>query len=266
MNYDSMYPAYFFITLFVVFIVEVLVIYSAIRDDLRNIAKKGSQLIQAQFPMLTHKQEVALLEYKKHAPMVRTVVSSDADPVTKHFQFKDIHTLDLIFDVPEASIKDIDFTEDEATVPEVQKTFSDFLNKEQRKKISYFYFYYDGYNSFLNLVEKKTKWKSGIKKKVLVLSDVNPDKEVTFSHYLTYDKSELLDVIDPEIFWGVDICVAVTPKDELSLVKKTKVNEIFDKYDEVWIFEPSENESRVLNTLGLSDELDAHVETEAYEQ
>lgn len=270
MNYDSMYPAYFFLGLFVVFVVEVIIIYIAIRDDLKNLAEKSSEFIGSRFPQLTSRQQpVTLLEYKKQPAAAATVHDLNAESVNKHFQFKDIHTLDMIFDVPEGSIKDIDFTEDSEVITaesEEVATFSTFLTDEQRKKISYFYFNFDGQTNFLNLVERKLTWKTGVSNKVLVLTDVNANKEVTFSHFLSYDKSVLLDAVDPEIFWGVDICVAVTPSEVLPAVLKTKVKEIFDKYDEIWIFEPSQNDSRVLNTLGLSDELDANVETEAYEQ
>lgn len=286
MNYDSVYPAYFFLAMLVIFIVEIIVIYSAIADDLKNMAKKSASFV-SNLQLLAPKSNITLLEYKTtantSAPMREVpkaasvkpsaISSAPAEPISKHLQFKDIHTLDLIFDVPEGHIKDIDFTEDDDLLPAVQqsrdtKVFADFLNEEQKNKISYYFFNYDGNASFLELVEKKLKWKSGIKKKVLVLTDINPEKKVTFSHFLSFEKSDILDVIDPEIFWGVDVCAAVTTQEALPDVRKDKVKEICDRYDEIWIFEPNQHEVRVLTTLGLSINTDEQqeIETEAYDQ
>lgn len=287
MNYDSVYPAYIFLAMLVIFIVEIVVIYSAIADDLKNMAKKRASFVSS-LQLLPPKSNVTLLEYKttntaaaspmreaSRAASVKPSVASVAtsEPISKHLQFKDIHTLDLIFDVPEGHIKDIDFTEDDDLIPAVQqsresKVFADFLSEDQKNKISNYFFNYDGNASFLELVEKKLKWKSGIKKKVLVLTDINPEKKVTFSHFLSFEKSDILDVIDPEIFWGVDVCASVTTQEALPDVRKDKVKEICDRYDEIWIFEPNQNETRVLTTLGLSINTDEQqeIETEAYDQ
>lgn len=291
MNYESVYPAYFFLAMFVIFAVEIIVIYVAIADDLKNIAKKSASFVSSLQILSSRSNQTTLLEYKPQVKAQNTlrktvqpaqavppvmIPAPIAEPVSKHLQFKDIHTLDLIFDIPEGNIKDIDFTEDEDFVQTplvvqkavTKKTFVDFLSDEQKSKMSHFFFNYEGNAAFLELVEKKLKWKRGAKRKVLVLTDINEEKKVTFSHYLTFEKSDLLDVIDPEIFWGVDVCVAVTTEESLPEVRKAKVKEVCDKYDEIWVFEPNKNESRVLKTLGISINNDEQqeLETGAYDQ
>jgi len=248
MNAD--YVIYVTIVLIAMFIFELIIIYKAISDDLIKLSQKTMNLLAGKAP------PSLLLEYKKPTPKMVD------DPLAKHFQFKDIHSLEMIFDLPQSSIKDIEFTEDDMTSA---ARFSDHLTEAQKDKISYYSFSYTGYTEFLDLVEKKLKWKTGVRK-VLVLTELS-EKKITFSHYLAFEKSVLLDVIDSEIFWGVDVCVAVTHSEQLPAVKKEKVSSLFTKYDEIWIFEPTQASGQVLTALGLQDSnIDLKVEAEAYEQ
>lgn len=259
MNTDS--QSYLFIAavfLAAIFAIELIIIYKAVSHDLKRLSEKSTLFLQSKMNLLIGKTETPLLDYKK--PVAE-------DPLAKHFQFKDIHTLDMIFDLPKSHITDIDFTEDDESTTNSKALLGDLLTASQRNKISYYNFAYTGYAEFLNLVEKKLKWKAGIKRKVLVLTQLNTEKKITLSHYLAFEKSLLLDVIDPEIFWGVDICVAVTHTEQLPAIKKEKINTLFTKYDEIWIFEPAQDNGHVLKALGLYDtDMDIKAETEAYDQ
>ena len=244
---------------------EVVVIYRALSDDLNVLAHKGTLLIQGTVRALTGKTNTNLLEHKQ-SPKVKTEAA-----FTSHFQFKDSQTLEMIFDVPDSHIKDIEFTEDEEVTAAgdnagARAMFTDFLTESQREQIYYFTFSYSGYADFLDQVEKKLKWKSGIKKKVLVLTNINDERKITFSHYLTYEKSVLFDVIDPEIFWGVDVCVATSHSEQLPSIKKNKVEALFQKYDEIWVFEPKQHSGLMLRTLGLlDDDIEVKAVNEAYD-
>lgn len=256
-NWDQNYLVIVAAVLFIVFAVELVIIYRAVSNDLKKFSQKSTLFIQGKIHMLTGKPVTAQLEYKKQ------------DPLAKHFQFKDIHTLDMIFDLPESHIRDIEFTEDDSAsspAANAKTKFFNLLTLQQKTKITYYGFSYAGYSEFLVLVEKKLKWKSGVKRKVLVLTELETEKKITFSHYLAFEKSRLLDVVDSEIFWGVDICAAVVHTEQLPPVKKEKINELFSKYDDIWIFEPVQAKGSISKVLGLQDDTDVKAETEAYDQ
>lgn len=248
--------AFLGIALLLIFTVEMIIIFRALSNDFKRFAQKGTLLLR--------KSEPTLLEYKK----INNVKLDDA--LSKNFQFKNIHNLEMIFDLPEGHIKDIEFTENEELETSAAKNnralFADFLTETQRKKIYSFSVSYSGYADFLGQVERKLNWKSGINKKVLVLTDIKREKKITFLHYLSFEKSTLFDVVDPEIFWGVDICVAVTTEEALPTIKKNKVDVLLEKYDEIWLFEPQQHNGLMLKMLGLQeDDKDNKVVNEAYD-
>lgn len=132
--------------------------------------------------------------------------------------------------------------------------FNYFLTSEQRQRCLMLQLDCSTPGEFLRQIEPKLHWTLAKREKALIIADLSSGR-TSLAEYLNSKDVSIDTVVEPEIFWGVDVAPSFAKSDQITDSTKgllrSRVNELFSRYQTIFIADGEGASTPISQQLGF---------------